>query len=227
MNQKEGENYPAKKRSSFHFLDRTTTSFFFTNVFDEVKTSVLWSLISRFGNVGEVLIPKKLSKRGRRLGFVNFKELEDQVALEERLDEVWYGGSCLKVNLARFNRDSQVVPTVSKSEIMVMVSSSLVDKGKSFEHVLGLVVGRENGGEEAVPELEVSPGEEALEQLEGCCVGYLHYPREADLVQTSFFMEDFKGVRMSSMGDNMVLLHCNMEGGMEAARCRKKEWWGS
>jgi len=74
-----------------------------------------------------------------------------------------------------------------------------------------------------VPELVVFLGEEVLEQLKRCFVGYLHYPREAHLVQTSFFMEGFKGVTVTNMGDNMVLPNSNLVGGIEAARTRKQE----
>lgn len=45
-----------------------------------------------------------------------------------------------------------------------------------------------------------------LDKLKRCLVGYHHYLREAHLVQTSFFMEGFKGVTVTAMGDNMVLL---------------------
>lgn len=112
--QNEGEYFPARKQTTFHILDQTTTSFYFTNFPDDSKTTALWSMFARFGIVGEVFIPNKLDKGGKRFGFVKFKEVKDPAVLETRLSNVWFGGSRLKVNLARFNRDSEVLPEVSR-----------------------------------------------------------------------------------------------------------------
>jgi hypothetical protein len=162
-NQNEGVPVQTKKCISFSFLDRTTTSFFFTNFSEEIKTTVLWSSFARFGNVMEVFIPKKLNKEGRRFGFVKFKDVTNPVALEAKLAEVWCGGRRLRVNLARFTRDSkEAMPEVKTAARRVVGSSSMVDKGNSFIQALGDGGGSEIGGEEVVPELEVLPGEEAF-----------------------------------------------------------------
>jgi hypothetical protein len=42
----------------------------------------------KYGRVGEVYLPKKLDKRGKRFGFVKFKEVE---VLSEKLRDVWMG----------------------------------------------------------------------------------------------------------------------------------------
>jgi hypothetical protein len=60
--------------------------------------------------------------------------------------------------------------------------------------------GSESGERPEVPVLVFSPEEEALDWLKGCYVGYLHHPREASLVQTGFFMEGFKGIRVANIG---------------------------
>jgi len=54
-------------RISFHHLDQTTTSFFFTNFTDEVQRVELCEIFAKFGRVGEVFIPKKLTKWERDL----------------------------------------------------------------------------------------------------------------------------------------------------------------
>jgi len=90
---------------SFKYLDSTTTSFFFTNFPKEAKYSDLWRLFACFGFVGEVFIPNKLDKWGRKFGFVKFKEVKDVVDLERRLEVVWLWDTRLKVNIARFGRE--------------------------------------------------------------------------------------------------------------------------
>jgi RNA recognition motif-containing protein len=65
------------KLPSFHFLDQSTTSFFVTNFNDDIHRGDLWQIFARFGSVGEVIIPNKLNKYGKRFGFVKFKEVKD------------------------------------------------------------------------------------------------------------------------------------------------------
>jgi len=64
----------------------------------------MWKLFSKFGKVGEVFIPKKLDKWGRRFAFVKFREVSWVEDLEESLKEVWWGECRLKVNKALFGR---------------------------------------------------------------------------------------------------------------------------
>jgi len=71
----------------YHTLDKVTTSFFFTNIPDEVKTLELWKLFARFGRVSEVYIPKKVYKWGKRFDFVKFKEVVDAVELENKMGD--------------------------------------------------------------------------------------------------------------------------------------------
>jgi hypothetical protein len=54
--------------------------------------------------VGEVYIPKKLDKKGRRFGFVKFKEVHEVEKLSESLSDVWIGSFKLWINRSRFQR---------------------------------------------------------------------------------------------------------------------------
>ena len=74
--QKSGKNSQPRV-TYFHNLDQTTTSFLFKNFSDEVRTAELWKTFSWFGRVGEVFIPKKLNRWGRRFGFAKFIDVEN------------------------------------------------------------------------------------------------------------------------------------------------------
>jgi len=63
-----------------------TTSFLVTNFPDDVSNTDLWKLFINFERVGEVFIPKKLDKWGRRFAFVKFWEVHQVVELEENLE---------------------------------------------------------------------------------------------------------------------------------------------
>lgn len=56
---------------------RDTTSFFFTNFPDNFGEVDMWKIFSRWVSVGEVFIPPKRDKFGKRFGFVRFKFVEN------------------------------------------------------------------------------------------------------------------------------------------------------
>jgi len=62
-----------KRRGFFNYRDQATVSFFFTNLPEGFKVSVLWTVFLRFGNIGEVYVSLKCDRWGRRFGFVKFQ----------------------------------------------------------------------------------------------------------------------------------------------------------
>jgi RNA recognition motif-containing protein len=103
----EGNNRWRKKKGFLHRLDMETTSFFFTNIPPESTTVELWKRFGRFGRVGEVYIPNRLDKQGRRFGFVKFRDVRDATELLRAISDIWVGSFKLRVNKARFRRDEE------------------------------------------------------------------------------------------------------------------------
>jgi RNA recognition motif-containing protein len=102
----EGNNRWRKKKGFLHRLDMGTTSFF-TNIPPESTTVELWKRFGRFGRVGEVYIPNRLDKQGRRFGFVKFRDVRDATELLRAISDIWVGSFKLRVNKARFRRDEE------------------------------------------------------------------------------------------------------------------------
>jgi len=100
--------------------------------------------------VGEVFIPKKVDKWGKRFAFVKFREVGDTKELEERMQEVRCGEELLKVNLARFRREEEA--WVSTKILLRGESSNAakVTQGTSYE-----VLARE-GGQKWLPLVKVA-----------------------------------------------------------------------
>ncbi|PNX64624.1 hypothetical protein L195_g062207, partial [Trifolium pratense] len=95
---------PSKSRSGYvHNIDKVATSFFVTNFPDELNLGDLWKIFAKFGSLGDVYIPNKVDKWGKRFAFVKFKNVKDVAALSERLEDVWSGKFKLRVNRARFD----------------------------------------------------------------------------------------------------------------------------
>ncbi|MCI31071.1 hypothetical protein A2U01_0052282, partial [Trifolium medium] len=59
---------------------------------------------ARFGRVGEVYIPLKVDKQGRRFGFVKFRDVVDAIELLRSLSNIWIGSFKLRINLSKFSR---------------------------------------------------------------------------------------------------------------------------
>ncbi|GJR39770.1 RNA-directed DNA polymerase, eukaryota [Tanacetum coccineum] len=62
-----------------------------TTIVLQVSSKDLWKLCDRQGVVADVYIARKLSKSGRRFGFVRFIKNPDQANLLEDLNKIWIG----------------------------------------------------------------------------------------------------------------------------------------
>jgi hypothetical protein len=75
------------------------------------------------------------------------------------------------------------------------------------------------------PALQVFPSEGVLEELKRSSVGELKSHMEAEAVQTTLFMEGWRGIKVSTMGDGLVLLRSDIDGVVEKAMKEKRAWW--
>jgi len=215
-------------RRGGHCLDKVTTSFFVTNFPDEVSNTDLWKLFINFGRVGEVFIPKKLDKWGRRFAFVKFWEVLFVEELAESLKDVWCGDHKLKVNMARFEREDKKVMIQSQSQPRRKVPEQrIVEAGTSFRGALlgDRRSGKEGDNSDELPALEILSEPELLEELERCFVGRLTQHMEAEAVQTSLFMEGWRNIKVVPMGEKLVLLKGNRKEDVTKTLEVNKAWW--
>jgi len=142
--------------------------------------------------VGEVYIPMKVDKRGKKFGFVKFKKVEDVEELEGRLQDVWVGETRLRVSIARFGREAakQTVPEVHRNR---EVKEVMVVPERSFKDVAQGVANHLDGGQKDCPMLEVFPTEGVLEELRRSFVGCLWSQTEDKKVEMLLRMERFEG----------------------------------
>jgi hypothetical protein len=206
-----------KRKGFFHHLDKVTTPFFFTNFPDSTTTGELWKIFLQYGRVGEVYIPKKLDRRGRRFGFVKFKEVTDEEELSERLCDVWIGSFKLWINRSRFARsEPKEEKTQQVTATRPVISMEETTPGRSFRSAL---VG--NGASMEV--LKVPVNEELCKELRGSMVGRLAREKNVKQIQTTLCMEGFRSITVTHMGDNRVLLRSPVEGDVERLLKSKNE----
>lgn len=80
---------------------------YFTNIPDDCSVEDLWLIFLRKGKAQDVYIPMKLSKFGKRFGFVQFRDVFNPRELEKSLNQIWLGTYKLRANMARFQRPTQ------------------------------------------------------------------------------------------------------------------------
>ncbi|GAU47979.1 hypothetical protein TSUD_87830 [Trifolium subterraneum] len=84
-----------------------TTSYFITNFPEDTTAEELWSIFNRYRKVGEVYIPDKRDRVGKRFGFARFEDVEDQQRLLQRIEETWIGTYKIRANLPKFRRGEE------------------------------------------------------------------------------------------------------------------------
>jgi hypothetical protein len=201
----------------------------------------LWSLFRKFGRVWEVYIPKKLDKRGKRFGFVKFKDVTNAQELEKRMENVWWETYKLIINLSRFRRGEVKKQQKGKLENKVDAgpSSDVDGQARCDERTFkeALTVGdnpktlspAEGFSEEiskAAPNaFEIKVNERRLEMLQNSFVGYLVDEKEAVRVPEGLIMEGYDDIQATFMGGNMMLLHDVTKGVIQEAVKLNGKWW--
>jgi hypothetical protein len=241
--EKKGRKHEDNRKGYVHRLDQVATSFFFTNFPDEIKAVDLWPKFAHFGRVGEVYIPDRLDKQGRRFGFVKYRDVRDAQEQLRLLTDIWCGTYKLRVNLARFLKSAPAkkgsdevkgkgknLPTTNRGGKAIAV------EGKSFSEALlegqmgasGGVLSKEDrsgaddGGGEVTWEVEVE--NEAVARLKGAYVGFLTQTRDHLLIQRNFIMDGYQHIKITPLGHLKVLISSSVEGEVkELVGC--VGWW--
>jgi hypothetical protein len=211
----------------------------------DVRVMDLWGLFSKFGKVGEVYIPKKLDKNGKKFGFVKFKEVKDVLELEGRMGDVWWETYKLRINLSRFNRSARVPnqhPRHSEGELAGKTvephkqqKAAVVTQGKSFRNALTqedrLVIqsGPEKGKicTEGTQQgcIVATVRNDVLCKLQASFVGFLVENSEVWGVKDGLVMEGYGWVNATFMGGNMMLLSSSNTQSIKEAVESNKVWW--
>ncbi|GJU23680.1 RNA-directed DNA polymerase, eukaryota [Tanacetum coccineum] len=105
--------HPTSQHPNSKNLHHISITIFVTNFPTTVSSKDLWKLCDRQGVVADVYIARKLSKSGRRFGFVHFIKNPDQANLLEDLNKIWIGSHHLFASIARFDRKQNSQPNQS------------------------------------------------------------------------------------------------------------------
>jgi hypothetical protein len=228
-------------------IDRTT-SFFITNFPVDTNASDLWNLFSKYWKVGEVYIPNRLDRSGKRFGFARFEDVDDRERLLEKLENTWIGTYKLRANLPKFRRGETANNTNSKSGGknvgLGREAAKEVRVGVSFKEI---VQGATNGtskkqqGWKAKPSFKqkgrltdeeyragimaIDAEPQNLKKLEGSYVGTLRDIKDVDSIQMTMWMEGFQQIKATPLGLDLILLTCPSIDEIQKAYTSNKQWW--
>ncbi|WJX67034.1 hypothetical protein P8452_51533 [Trifolium repens] len=213
-------------------LNQEAISYFFTNFPDDVLVVDLWKLFAKFGRVGEVYIPSKKDKWGRRFGFVKYLDVGNVEKLTLKLGEVWSGSFKLRINLSRFERKK-------KSSSQELHPNSIRGEGKSFREIVAGGHGSRGKEKEQTVEgskkvtkgstslsepLVLDPDVEFLFTLENSMVGRISKGKSIKQIQFNLCMEGYKNIRAASLGEGWAMIFSE-SGGDVGLALNNKVWW--
>jgi hypothetical protein len=165
-----------------------------------------------------VYIPKKLDRRGRRFGFVKFKEVQEVEVLSERLKDVWIGSFKLWVNRYRFARSDGFEahsqnPETNQPERKIEEAVP----GRSFRSAL---MGESSASSQV---LKVPVNEDLCRELQSIVVVTLASETDVRRIQATLFMEGYQSISVTPMGGNMAILRSPVVGDVERLVKSKNE----
>ncbi|WJX32140.1 hypothetical protein P8452_20505 [Trifolium repens] len=216
-----------RQREFIHNIDHNSTSFYFTNFPEDLNSSDLKEIFSKYGHVGDVYIPLKVDKWGKRFGFVKFKEVEDVEEMSRCLSDVWCGSFKLRINHSRFGRNDggkrkmKVEPKRAGDGEYRPVHHDL-----SFREVVSQGAGSSGGDKEGGHIVKVPVDSSQLQSLKRSFVGFLLPEVEVRVIRTTLLMEGLQNISVTPMGGNMVLLFSTKVGELERMIKTKEEWLG-
>jgi len=154
-------------------------------------------------------------------------------ASEASMQDVWWGGLKIKVNVARFGKEEVAVSGKAGKEIpgkpRLDTGKSKVEEGVSFREMV-MKNARpilELRKEAVKPVLDIVPSEEVLEDLKLCFMGTVHHYLKRKDLQTCLFMEGWRGIKVVSMGDKRFLLRGDTPVTIPSVLEEKKVWWAT
>nr|GEV66205.1 RNA-directed DNA polymerase, eukaryota, reverse transcriptase zinc-binding domain protein [Tanacetum cinerariifolium] len=130
-------------RSKEDEVVKISTSIFVANFPDSFGAKDLWNTCKQYGQVVDAYIPYRISKAGKRFGFIRFIKVLNVDRLVNNLCTVWVGRHKLQANIPRFHREplkrhsslhniDGVKGDSDSSPVMVLDDSCLYEKDYSL-----------------------------------------------------------------------------------------------
>ncbi|KAK2418293.1 Major facilitator superfamily protein [Trifolium repens] len=239
---KNKNQYP--ETTSYRNNPANTTTFYITNFPDDVND--LWKSFARYWRVGEVYIPAKTDRHGKRFGFARFADVDNVQSLLEKIEGTWIGTFKIRANISRFKRGDVGEDLAAKhvgAETTIRQGEEERDQVEStFKHALVM------GGKKQIPVIDAGRKKIILNRpivqksnntallrlklykatfhrLNQCFVGFLREEMEPVKLQMLIAMEGFQLIKSASLGVDVFLLSSSQQEGVKNALAVNQDWW--
>jgi hypothetical protein len=224
-----------------------TTTFYITNFPDDISASDIWTSFDRYWRVGEVYIPAKIDRLGKRFGFARFVDVTDAQSLLEKIEGSWFGTFKIRANISRFNIGvvgevkhdkpiccDEVVKGQGPNEGVASDPSFkrvLLEGGKksdvvcstALQHTINNQINPNITVNDSIVEMEAVPCN--LQKLKHCFVGFLKDEVQPDKFHMLLAMEGLHHILAAPLGVDVFLLSSSQQQGVKKSLEENREWW--
>jgi len=221
-----------------------STTFFFSNFPDSHGKYDMYRIFRKWARVKEVFISRRLNRWGRRYDFVRFYPVPNEAKLEKKLDQIYIGNLKLHVNFPKYRRAEVEVQKGKPSTSRHVASRARSSKGKMKEKEVwrgyrtvrkeeiqkpkqsyAEIVCKHSKGRWTGPAFEIISNTPAW--LASSAVGWMSSAMSFDTLNEEFVKGGMSRIKLTFMGDNLVLLMPKDGDRMEDIIKLNNEWFVS
>nr|GEV24220.1 RNA-directed DNA polymerase, eukaryota, reverse transcriptase zinc-binding domain protein [Tanacetum cinerariifolium] len=120
------------QRSNHEDVQKISLSVFVTNFLENYGAKDLWNTCKIYEKLVDAYIPNRISKAGKRFGFVRFIKVLDVDRLVNNLCTLWVGRYKLHANVAKFQRDPVNKHSTPHNDTGIYYPKEVVDSSPSL-----------------------------------------------------------------------------------------------
>ncbi|KAK9063096.1 hypothetical protein SSX86_016966 [Deinandra increscens subsp. villosa] len=146
----------------FKDLQKVSTSVFITNFPPSSTSQDLWKVCDKWGHVSDVYISQRLSKSGRRFGFVRYVAVKDIKLLIDNLRTTWIGSFHMFADYVREPKSPPVAATKGDANKGKTAASNKVDTqiastmAKTFADILKPIISQQPSSSKPAPKKRIT-----------------------------------------------------------------------
>ncbi|KAJ4834708.1 hypothetical protein Tsubulata_007662 [Turnera subulata] len=197
-------------------------SLYVENLSPQWKPTDVYRVMSKYGEVVDVYIPKKQSRTGQRFGFVRFQGVRDFQRLLSNVNRVQVEGGMVRANVAR--KRIQGFPVRGKGE-QHRADRQPVRDGRTYARVMkGGHVDTNQGTQGKEEVISFIPSTDINRWLSRCAVGIAKDPKKMESVSLVWKLHNMPEVEVVDMGGDSVLVCFPSSDGMAQFVQEPPEW---
>ncbi|KAJ4823456.1 hypothetical protein Tsubulata_019688 [Turnera subulata] len=176
-------------------------SLYVENFAPEWKPVDIYRIMSKYGEVMDVFVPRKKTRQGKIFCFVRFRGVKDVQRLINDVNRIHVEEGVIVANLARRREWTGTQKREDRPGGVNGRVYSRINAAKTFAASV-----KDSNPSESDQGFTFIPTSDTLNWLARCAVGVLHHPADMESIQHVWALHGFKEVKVSDLGGNKVLV---------------------